>query len=215
MYTTKFLARVRAELETPRDQRPFGSGWLSGSIGLLAGVTGLLMVIVLRNPALTRMPELAAFHTSGLFKPFLYFVLFAGFALACLSLMLRKDKTLGSAAMAVTLLATMIGSLPSHRDYQLGGRVRRPRLLHHQRAVHRRAVHPDRADSRQAQGPGRAARGMARGPVLLSDLLADDPDPDLSHALRRRTSSTAPPTSAPCARWRKACPGWSSSSSSC
>ena len=121
MYTTKFLARVRAELETPRDQRPFGSGWLSGSIGLLAGVAGLLMVIVLRNPALTRMPELAAIHTSGLFKPFLYFVLFAGFALACLSLMLRKDKTLGSAAMAVTLLTTMIGSLPSHRDYQIGG----------------------------------------------------------------------------------------------
>jgi sterol desaturase/sphingolipid hydroxylase (fatty acid hydroxylase superfamily) len=121
MYTTKFLAKVRAELETPRHLRPFGSGWLSGSIGLLAGIAGLLMVIVLRNPALTRMPELAAFHTSGLFKPFLYFVLFAGFALACLSLMLRKDKTLGSAAMAVTLLATMIGSLPSHRDYQLGG----------------------------------------------------------------------------------------------
>jgi sterol desaturase/sphingolipid hydroxylase (fatty acid hydroxylase superfamily) len=121
MYTTKFLARVRAELETPRDQRPFGSGWLSGSIGLLAGIAGLLMVIVLRNPTLTRMPELAAFHTSGLFKPFLYFVLFAGFALACLSLMLRKDKTLGSVAMAVTLLATMIGSLPSHRDYQFGG----------------------------------------------------------------------------------------------
>jgi sterol desaturase/sphingolipid hydroxylase (fatty acid hydroxylase superfamily) len=121
MYTTKFLAKVRAELETPRHLRPFGSGWLSGSIGILAGITGLLMVIVLRNPALTRMPELAAVHTSGLFKPFLYFVLFAGFALACLSLMLRKDKTLGSTAMAVTLLATMIGSLPSHRDYQLGG----------------------------------------------------------------------------------------------
>ena len=93
MHTTKFLAKVRAELETPRAERPFGSGWLSGSIGLLAGVAGLLMVIVLRNPALTRMPELAAIHTSGLFKPFLYFVLFAGFALACLSLMLRKDKT--------------------------------------------------------------------------------------------------------------------------
>jgi sterol desaturase/sphingolipid hydroxylase (fatty acid hydroxylase superfamily) len=121
MYTTKFLAKVRAELETPRHERPFGSGWLSGSIGILAGITGLLMVIVLRNPSLTRMPELAAVHASGFFKPALYFVLFAGFALACLSMMLRKDKTLGSAAMAVTLLATLIGSLPSHRDYQLGG----------------------------------------------------------------------------------------------
>jgi sterol desaturase/sphingolipid hydroxylase (fatty acid hydroxylase superfamily) len=121
MYTTKFLAKVRAELEAPRHERPFGSGWLSGSIGILAGITGLLMVIVLRNPSLTQMPELAAVHASGFFKPALYFVLFAGFALACLSMMLRKDKTLGSAAMAVTQLATMIGSLPSHRDYQLGG----------------------------------------------------------------------------------------------
>ena len=121
MYTTKFRAKVRAELETPRHERPFGSGWLSGSIGILAGITGLLMVIVLRNPSLTQMPELAAVHASGFFKPVLYFVLFAGFVLACLSMMLRKDKTLGSVAMAVTLLATMIGSLPSHRDYQLGG----------------------------------------------------------------------------------------------
>jgi sterol desaturase/sphingolipid hydroxylase (fatty acid hydroxylase superfamily) len=121
MYTTKFLAKVRAELEAPRDQRPFGSGWLSGSIGILAGIVSLLMVIVLRNPSLTRMPELTAIHNSGLFKPLLYFVLIAGFALASLSLMLRKDKTLGSTAMAVTLLATMIGSLPTHQDYQVGG----------------------------------------------------------------------------------------------
>ena len=121
MYTTKILAKLRSELETPRHLRPFGSGWLSGSFGILAGVVGLLMVIVLRNPSLTQMPELAAVHTSGFFKPALYVVLFAGFILGCLSLMLRKDKTLGAAAMAVTLLATMIGSLPSHRDYQLGG----------------------------------------------------------------------------------------------
>ena len=51
----------------------------------------------------------------------LYFVLIAGFALAALSLILRKDKTLGGAAMAVTMLATMIGSLPAHRDYRIEG----------------------------------------------------------------------------------------------
>ena len=121
MLTTKILRKVRSELETPRAERPFGSGWLSGSFGILAGITGLLMVIVLRNPSLTEMPELAAIHSSGFFKPALYFVLFAGFSLAGLSLMLRKDKTLGAAAMALTLLATMIGSLPAHRDYRLGG----------------------------------------------------------------------------------------------
>ena len=35
--------------------------------------------------------------------------------------MLRKDKTLGGAAMIATLLATMIGSLPAHRDIGIEG----------------------------------------------------------------------------------------------
>jgi bacteriorhodopsin len=94
MYSVKFLKKVRSELETPRHQRPFGSGWLSGSIGLLAGVAGLGMVIVLRNPSLASVPQLAMVHQSVLFKAALYFVLIAGFLLAALSLVLRRDKTL-------------------------------------------------------------------------------------------------------------------------
>ena len=41
MRVANFLRRVVGELETPRAKRPFGSGWLSGSIALLAGVTAL------------------------------------------------------------------------------------------------------------------------------------------------------------------------------
>ena len=67
MYTVKFLRKVRSELDAPRDQRPFGSGWISGSIALLAGIVGLLMVIVLRNPSLTSVPQLAAVYT-GTFR---------------------------------------------------------------------------------------------------------------------------------------------------
>ena len=117
----KYLDKVRSELEAPREQRLFGSGWISGSIGLLAGVVGVLMVIVLRNSSLTSVPQLAAVTQSWLFLPALYFVLISGFSLAALSLVLRKDKTLGGAAMAATLLATMIGNLPTHRDLQLHG----------------------------------------------------------------------------------------------
>ena len=116
-----FLSKIAAELETPRSKRPFGSGWIAGTLGLLSGLTGLGMVVILRYPTLTRLPELSAIHESVFFKAFLYFVLVWGFALAALSLVLRRQKTLGTAAMVVTLLATMIGSLPSHRDYQLGG----------------------------------------------------------------------------------------------
>jgi sterol desaturase/sphingolipid hydroxylase (fatty acid hydroxylase superfamily) len=121
MYTLNFLRKVRSELDAPREERPFGSGWISGSIGLLAGIVGLLMVIVMRNPSLTSVPQLAAAYKDIPFRIVLYFVLMAGFALAALSLILRKDKTLGGTAMAVTMLATMIGMLPPHRDYAFEG----------------------------------------------------------------------------------------------
>jgi len=121
MVTKTFLKNIAAELETPRHRRPFGSGWLSGTLGLLAGLAGLGMVIVLRYPAVTRMPELAAIDGSAFYRAFLYFALIWGFLLAALSLTLRRQKALGTAAMVVTLLATMIGSLPEHRDYQIDG----------------------------------------------------------------------------------------------
>ena len=116
-----FLSKIAAELEAPRRQRPFGSGWIAGTLGLLCGLTGLAMVVMLRYPSLTHMPQLAAIHESGLFKAFLYFVLIWGFLLAALSLVLRRQKTLGTAAMVATLAATMIGSLPTAHSYQLGG----------------------------------------------------------------------------------------------
>jgi sterol desaturase/sphingolipid hydroxylase (fatty acid hydroxylase superfamily) len=121
MHLANFLRRVRSELEAPRDARPFGSGWLSGSLALLAGVTGGLMVVVLRNPSIASVPQLAAVDQSIAFRLALYFVLVSGFVLAALSLMLRPDKTLGSAAMLAIMLATMFGSLPAHRQIQIGG----------------------------------------------------------------------------------------------
>ena len=117
----KYLHKLRSELEAPREQRLFGSGWISGSLGLLAGVVGLLMVLILRNPQLTTVPQLAGVHQSVLFRPLLYFVLVAGFALAALSLVLRRDKTLGAVAMVATLAATMIGSLPSQHHIKIEG----------------------------------------------------------------------------------------------
>jgi sterol desaturase/sphingolipid hydroxylase (fatty acid hydroxylase superfamily) len=121
MYSVKFLRKVRSELDAPREARPFGSGWISGSIGLLAGIVGLLMVVVLRNPSLTSVPQLSAVYQNVPFRLALYVILIAGFALAALSLVLRKDKALGGAAMIATLLATMIGSLPAHRDIGIEG----------------------------------------------------------------------------------------------
>ena len=121
MRTLRFLDRIRAELEAPTEQRMFGSGWIAGSLGILAGLVGLAMVIILRNPQLTTVPELAIINKSALFRPALYFILIAGFSLAALSLVLRKDKTLGTAAMIATLAATMVGSLPSNHHIKIEG----------------------------------------------------------------------------------------------
>ena len=121
MRTLRFLDRIRAELEAPTEQRMFGSGWIAGSLGILAGLVGLAMVIILRNPQLTTVPELAIINKSALFRPALYFILIAGFSLAALSLVLRKDKTLGTTAMIATLAATMIGSLPSNHHIKIEG----------------------------------------------------------------------------------------------
>ncbi|KIT15348.1 hypothetical protein [Jannaschia aquimarina] len=41
-----FLRALMTQLETPREARPFGSGWLSGSLALLAALAGLLLVVI-------------------------------------------------------------------------------------------------------------------------------------------------------------------------
>jgi sterol desaturase/sphingolipid hydroxylase (fatty acid hydroxylase superfamily) len=58
---------------------------------------------------------------SALFRPFLYAVLILGFVLAALSLVLRRDKTLGIAAMVAVFAASVIGSLPPHGEVGVPG----------------------------------------------------------------------------------------------
>ena len=112
-----FLARLRAalrnELEAPREARPFGSGWLSGTLALLAGLAGLFLVVALRHPTLFTLPELGAIRQQPLFTPAVYVILLAAYLLAAISLLLRPEKILGITAMAVTLLASIIGTLPA------------------------------------------------------------------------------------------------------
>jgi sterol desaturase/sphingolipid hydroxylase (fatty acid hydroxylase superfamily) len=107
--------RLRAELEAPRDRRAFGTGWIAGVLALAAALSGLLVVIALRHPSLFAMPELAVLREGSWFIFIVYGIFIAAYALATLSLILRSDKTLGIAAMTVTLVATPLGSLPSER----------------------------------------------------------------------------------------------------
>jgi len=103
------IKRLSNELEKPRDQRPLGSGWLSGGGALLAGLTGLLLVLVLKLPGSFVTPDLMAIHDSGYLRPFLHIVLLIGYGLALLSLLLSKDKVLGGTALALVVVASLLG----------------------------------------------------------------------------------------------------------
>jgi hypothetical protein len=87
--------QLRRELESPPPLRRFGSGWVSGVIGLVLGVTSLSLVISFRFPGLLAMPERRPLQLNLWFRVGLHATLIIAFGLALLSLVLRRGKILG------------------------------------------------------------------------------------------------------------------------
>ncbi|MFV0367726.1 MAG: sterol desaturase family protein [Hyphomicrobiaceae bacterium] len=103
------LEKIRKELETPRDKRPLGSGWLSGAGAILAGLTGLLLVITLRHPGLLNTPELALLREGHYYRLATHLVLALAYVLSLISLLLRPEKTMGFTALGLTTVAALLG----------------------------------------------------------------------------------------------------------
>ena len=105
--------RLSEELNTPRADRPFGSGWISGTAALVLGLAGLFIVICLHYPSLFTVPQLRFIGDFAWFRPLLHIGLIAAYALALISVILRQNKVLGFTALGVTLLATLLGGSAS------------------------------------------------------------------------------------------------------
>jgi len=105
----KTRLKLRGELEAPPALRRFGSGWISGVLGLVFGVAGLMLVISLRVPGVLSVPELRAAHGSGWFRFGMHLLLLSAFAFSALSLALRSGKILGTCGVVATLLAALLG----------------------------------------------------------------------------------------------------------
>jgi sterol desaturase/sphingolipid hydroxylase (fatty acid hydroxylase superfamily) len=97
------------ELEAPVGQRRFGSGWYSGMFAFLLAVAAFAMVLVLRFPSWLGTPDLAAVREAGAFRPAVHLIILAAYGLAVLSLMLRRNKMLGFAALGIALAAALMG----------------------------------------------------------------------------------------------------------
>ena len=101
--------KLRRELEAPPALRRFGSGWLSGVLGIILGLGSLGCVLMMRFPGMFTIPEFAAVHASPFFRPALFVLLLLAFGFAFLSLVLREGKALGMTGMAATLIAVTFG----------------------------------------------------------------------------------------------------------
>ncbi|WP_299370122.1 sterol desaturase family protein [uncultured Tateyamaria sp.] len=104
------ITRLLAEFERPRAKRPFGSGWISGSLSVLAGLTGLLIILIRFFPETFTMPDLQVIHDSGATTTALRVILLTGYALALLSVMLCRRKVLGWTGLGLVVLASLLGT---------------------------------------------------------------------------------------------------------
>ncbi|HTR41611.1 MAG TPA: sterol desaturase family protein [Pseudomonadales bacterium] len=101
--------KLRGELEAPPALRRFGSGWISGVLGLVLGVAGLLLVISLVAPGMLAIPETQMLRNNPWYRIAIHLILIAAFVFSALSLVLRRERMLGTCGVAVTLLAALVG----------------------------------------------------------------------------------------------------------
>jgi len=100
---------LRDDLESPAEERSWGSGWISGAWALVLSVISLGTVICLRYPDLLSMSEARDLYRSLPIRLVLQTVMTIAFVLASISLVLRQKKVLGTTSMSIVLLASVLG----------------------------------------------------------------------------------------------------------
>ncbi len=93
----------------PSEPTRFGSGWISGVLGVLCGVLGFGAVLCLTFPHWLTFADLRGHYPLGFVRVAVQVVLVAALSLGVLSTCLRRNKALGLAALCLTLLALLLG----------------------------------------------------------------------------------------------------------
>jgi hypothetical protein len=110
--------KLRGELEAPPVLRRFGSGWISGVLGVVLAIAGLLLVISMIAPGVFAIPQTQTLRENPWYRIVIHLTLIAAFALSALSLVLRRERTLGTCGVAVTLCAALIGGAQATTEVQ-------------------------------------------------------------------------------------------------
>ena len=101
--------KLRRELEAPPALRKFGSGWISGVLGMMLGLAALGGVLMMRFPGVFVMKESAALVAHPGFRTGMMALMVLAFLLSMLSLLLRPSKVLGMTGMVAVLIAVTLG----------------------------------------------------------------------------------------------------------
>lgn len=105
----KLRESLRADLQSEKADRRFGTGWISGVLALFLAMAGLIGVLCLRYPDLLTTEMARSQYDVPLIRVLLHIGLILGFALAVLNLALRRQKIMGFTAMIGILIATLLG----------------------------------------------------------------------------------------------------------
>ena len=105
------MTKLGRELESPRDERRLGSGWISGTLAVVLSIAGLGGVLCLRYPQLLTVPEARSVYDERLIRLLLHLVLIGSFVLAIVSIVLRRQKVLGFTAIGLVFIAVALGEL--------------------------------------------------------------------------------------------------------
>ena len=103
--------KIRRELEAPPALRKFGSGWISGVLGMMFGLAALGCVVMMRFPGVFTMKENAAVIGHPAFRTGMFVLMVLAFGFSLLSLLLRSGKALGITGMVVAGVAASVGAM--------------------------------------------------------------------------------------------------------
>ena len=115
------MGRLRQEMDA--DDRQFGSGWISGMLGLVLAVVGLSTVLCLLYPQWLTVADVRGYYNVGLIRLALHLVLIAAFFLGAVSVALRQSKIMGMVAMSLVLVATLLGGSHASQRMETGSDV--------------------------------------------------------------------------------------------
>lgn len=107
---TRKAERILSDLFADDEPRWFGTGWISGTLGVGLGLLAVAAVLCLHFPDWLTIPELRDRYPLPLVRLAIDGAILVIFILAGLSLLLRRRKALGIAALLLGALALVLGA---------------------------------------------------------------------------------------------------------